>query len=140
VKQEELNGQEEGGREEMRTQEKKDEVWNRKANGAAIDGEKKILYFLECKRDRCGTGLQAPCGDAGGPASETFRGPALSTFGARSRTDPSCSTVDMAAALTPAPHGPPWPWRAPQGKKTHRDRGDCPSQFLKVVFYDVSKY
>ena len=51
MKQEELNGQEEGGREEMRTQEKKDEVWNRKANGAAIDGEKKILYFLECKRD-----------------------------------------------------------------------------------------
>ena len=46
MKQEELNGQEEGGREEMRTQEKKDEVWNRKANGAAIDWEKKILYFL----------------------------------------------------------------------------------------------
>ena len=34
----------------MRTQEEEEYVWNRKADGAAIDREKKILYLLEFKR------------------------------------------------------------------------------------------
>ena len=34
----------------MRTQEEEEGVWNRKADGVAIDREKKILYLLEFKR------------------------------------------------------------------------------------------
>ena len=34
----------------MRTQEEEEDVWNRKADGAAIDREKKILYLPEFKR------------------------------------------------------------------------------------------
>jgi hypothetical protein len=60
-------------------------------------------------------GRRASCCDAGGPASEASRGPALSTFGARGRTDASCSTVNVVGALTPAPHGPPLDGGALQG-------------------------
>lgn len=33
--------------EEARTQAEEEDMWNRKANGAAINQEKKILYLLE---------------------------------------------------------------------------------------------
>jgi hypothetical protein len=49
---EKRNGQEEQEEEEVRTQEKEEDLWNKKAlgcHGAVIDREKKILHQLEFK-------------------------------------------------------------------------------------------
>ena len=50
ARQEEGDGRDEQEEDEVRTQEEEEDVWNRKADGAAIDREKKILYLLEFKR------------------------------------------------------------------------------------------
>jgi hypothetical protein len=50
ARQEERDGREEHEEEEVRTEEEEKSMWDRRADGVAIDRGKKILYLLEFKR------------------------------------------------------------------------------------------
>ena len=50
ARQEERDGREEHAEEEVRTEEEEKSMWDRRADGVAIDKGKKILYLLELKR------------------------------------------------------------------------------------------
>jgi hypothetical protein len=62
-------------------------------------------------------GRHAPCGDAGGPASGACRGPALSTFGGRTRMHALCRPIHVVAEPTSPLTGPSWTMAKQQSRR-----------------------